>query len=53
MGYDCNPGYGRAKCINKNDKYVFDNDFFSKSYTKEYESKHIDLSISCKENCNN
>ena len=52
MGYDCNPGYGRAKCLNSNDKYEFDSDFFNRSYDKEYESKHVDLNISCAEKCN-
>ena len=32
MGYDCNPAYGRAKCIFADDKYNFDNDFFTKMY---------------------
>ena len=47
MGYDCNPGYGRAKCLNTGDMYSFDNDFFNKSY----KTKHIDLNISCAEKC--
>jgi hypothetical protein len=52
MGYDCNPGYGRAKCLNENDKRDFDSNFFNKSYGKEYKSKHVDLNISCLEKCN-
>lgn len=32
MGYDCNPGYGRAKCINKSDSIspnnIFNNNMF-------------------------
>ena len=47
MGYDCNPGYGRAKCLNSNDVYDFDNDFFNKSY----QTKHTDLNISCEKKC--
>jgi len=51
MGYDCNPGYGRAKCLNSNDKYEFDSDFFNKSY-QSYQIKNVDLNILCSEKCN-
>jgi hypothetical protein len=48
MGYDCNPGFGRAKCLNSGDIYDFDNNFFNKSY----ETEHVDLNISCEQKCN-
>jgi hypothetical protein len=44
MGYDCNPGYGRAKCLKSDDKFEFDKNFFNKK-------KHVDLNISCAEKC--
>lgn len=25
--YDCNPGFGRAKCLNKSDKMIYNNNF--------------------------
>ena len=34
MGYDCNPGYGRAKCIKHNDRTKFDPASFDASYTR-------------------
>lgn len=48
MGYDCNPGFGRAKCLNSTDMYDFDNNFFNKSY----ETKNVDLNILCSQKCN-
>ena len=48
MGYDCNPGYGRAKCLNSNDIYDFDSNFFNRSY----ETKNVDLNILCSQKCN-
>jgi len=47
MGYDCNPGYGRAKCLNSNDIYDFDSNFFNKTY----QTKNVDLNILCSEKC--
>lgn len=48
MGYDCNPGYGRAKCVkSKSDKIIFNSDFYNQTYTTE----HNDLTKSCDSMC--
>lgn len=48
QGYDCNPGYGRAKCVKDiTDVSVFDSNFYTKSYTTE----HTDLNKLCDGNC--
>jgi hypothetical protein len=31
QSYDCNPGYGRAKCIFKNNNYIFNDDFYKEN----------------------
>lgn len=50
MGYDCNPGYGRAKCIKNDDALSFDNEFYKKTYT-EYKTNFNDLNAQCLNNC--
>lgn len=50
MGYDCNPGYGRAKCIKNNDTVNFDNEFYKKTYT-DYNTNFNDLNTQCLSNC--
>lgn len=48
MGYDCNPGYGRAKCVKSiNDTNIFNSDFYNQTYTTE----HNDLTKSCDNIC--
>jgi hypothetical protein len=49
MGYDCNPGFARAKCIKRSDNHHFDDHFFDKSY-KLHERK-FDLKKKC-DKCN-
>lgn len=34
MGYDCNPGFARAKCVKSNDMKIFNNKLFNGSYDK-------------------
>jgi len=50
MGYDCNPGYGRAKCIKNYDRVNFDNDFYKKTYS-DYKTNYNDLNAQCLSNC--
>jgi hypothetical protein len=35
MGYDCNPGFARAKCIKSKDMKVFNHNLFNGSYDKK------------------
>lgn len=32
--YDCNPGFGRAKCLYGSDKYIFNNNFQNETFYK-------------------
>ena len=48
MGYDCNPGYARAKCVkSSNDTLIFNSDFYNQIYT----TPHTDLTKSCNNIC--
>jgi hypothetical protein len=49
MGYDCNPGFSRAKCIKRSDYHNFDDHFFDKSY--KLHEKKFDLKKKC-DKCN-
>jgi len=51
MGYDCNPGYVRAKCLLSVDQQDYDNDFFNKYYDQEYSTTHTDLNVQCADKC--
>ena len=51
MGYDCNPGFARAKCINKEDIIYFDND---KLLTGLFNTNNSSNNFSkCGSSCNN
>jgi hypothetical protein len=50
MGYDCNPGYGRAKCLKKGDYKEIKRDNYMKSFSLTNRSKD-DLDDLC--NCKN
>lgn len=50
MGYDCNPGFARAKCINKQDIIYFDN---SNLFNSVFSTGNLNNYSQCGNKCNN
>jgi len=50
MGYDCNPGFARAKCINKQDIIYFDN---GNLFNSVFNTGNLSNYSQCGNKCNN
>lgn len=50
MGYDCNPGFARAKCINKQDIIYFDN---NNLFNSVFNTGNLSNYSQCGNKCNN
>jgi hypothetical protein len=51
MGYDCNPGFARAKCVLTKDMKKFNDKLFEGSYKNKNEPEELISGINNKCNC--